>query len=412
MHKEFSCVEMYKVVLYFLNIIYYQAKDEFLGDMLSGAALYSVIPGKEPETMDPAVFDDWMLCVRAEIQNDVSVFDSITLTSLQGYAIMHRYFVFYCDLGAQSSIITLRDLLGTDIEQSIIAQWLWKKWMDSITAIEQGQDFKDGAYLFNAKTALAHLQSSKVMSIFLDNFCQHTPDPQLIALVQSCRLKSSDSYGLASTSIDPEVWEMWRVALEYTQKKRQGEEIHLVVAYCVMPYFVICSFEDNWSKKIYDMIGKFALYEDEDETPVVMSYWDEWINAAVQLNAQEVEYEQGIISINTPLMISVAFRIVEAWFAIHGSLVGSDCAERIKKNPILWQQAVERVQKRQRSYLLASDELTVLEVYHCMLGLLESAGCSVPAFEIDEAQKNKPKDFTILLQWIMCAQEVAMSKTS
>ena len=128
MSSNVTCVQAYKIVYHFLNNIYFTTYDDNFGSILSGMALYSYIPGEEPETMDPAIFGEWIDSVKMVMDDNTITYES-QIRIEEMYISAYQYFVTYCNKGAEPSIEMLRDLLGEDFNQSDVTRWLENKWL-------------------------------------------------------------------------------------------------------------------------------------------------------------------------------------------------------------------------------------------------------------------------------------------
>ena len=60
MSKKINCSQAYKSVLHFFDMIAFQTSDIEVSIFAGFGALYSAIPGQCPQTIDPAMWHDWM----------------------------------------------------------------------------------------------------------------------------------------------------------------------------------------------------------------------------------------------------------------------------------------------------------------------------------------------------------------
>jgi len=404
MSQKLSCVQAYKIMYCYLNNIYFQTYDEFLSDILSGAAIYSDVEGKELETMDPALWYQWMDAVKIVMQDDTITFDSIELTIEQAYSAIYQYFVAYCNKGAEPSIFTLRDLLGTDIKQSNITRELWNKWTRSVEYILDEDPSKRMGHFFSEQTCIDVRKSFEVMKMFLDNYCQKYDNKNLIALVKNSRMKQNNNSSLEPSVIKSRAWNVWQQAIAMTMEQEKCESLNLLITFHSMLLFLLEYFDDNQVRTLKDMILKFMI--NKDKKAVNFSFWCDWTDAAVKLNAEQTELVYHLVSINTVISHEVAFTIVKAWLHKYEALLSLDIVQKILSDQTLWQQALDCIKNLQRSYLLLDDEVTILETYHIMLKILELAGKNIDEFAIDKEQQNKPKNFLILLEWIEVCEKI------
>lgn len=400
MSQKLTCVQAYKAMLHFLGTIYFETYDEFLSDILSGGALYSEDDGQKPETMDPAIWGDWVDGLKKVMHDDTIKFDATMLTIQQAYAAVYQYLVVYCNMGAEPSIFILRDFLGEDFNQSNITRWLEKKWIKSIKYISQETLTEKIGHFFGEKTLVSKESSFKIMQFFLDNYCQQNDNQDLIDLVKNSRMKQFDEESITKSH----VWIIWQQALAQAMDKENCKELNLLVAFYAMAFFLLDYFDEDRVTILENMILKFAI--DKDSKPVYFSFWRNWTSAAVKFNAQQMELINNLISINTPVSTKTSFKIIQAWLEYKKDLVGTDIVQQVISDTQRIEQAIDEIKQQPRSYLLLDDEVTVLETYHIMLKLLELQGLDIPYFAIDAEQGHKPKDFIILLEWIRISEQM------
>ena len=402
MSQKLTCVQAYKAVLHFLDFIYFTTYDDNLGSILSGKALYSDEDGQEPETMDPADFTRWMDSIKIVINNETIIYSFDELTVEQAYASIHQYFITYCNKGAEPSIFTLRNLLGFDAEQPNVTKYLWNRWLQSIDFVINKEIFQErNGNFIGEKTLLSKESSFKIMQIFLDNYCQQNYNQDLIDLVKNSRIKQFDEESITKLH----AWNVWQDAVIQTMNEENCKELNLLIAFHAMLFFLLDYFDEDQVTILENMILKFAI--DQDSKPVNFSYWCAWTSAAVELNAQQMELMNNLVSINTPISQEIAFKIIQAWLQYQRDLVGGgDVVQQVLVDTQGMQQLVDEIKQQHRSYLLLDDEVTILETYHIMLKLLELHDKVVSEFEIDAEQGNKPKDFIILLEWIRICEQV------
>ena len=405
MPLKLTCIQAYKIVYHFLDNIYFQTYDEFLSDILSGAALYSNIADQEPETMDPAIFNQWMNSVKIIMHDETITYNVAKLTTKQTYAAMHQYFITYCNLGAEPSVQKMRDLLNPNIEQCDVTKWLQIQWLQSVDFILQETSIDKIGHLFGDETGLTQRESFAVMKIFLDIFCKRNDNDDLIQLLQNSRLKHRGNYwSNIPEIIESRIWNVWFNAIEIILEQEKNMTLSLLNSYKAMPIFLMNYFEDHPSNFIDKVIQKFEI--DQDNKPVNFVYWCAWTSAAVKLNAEQTEIVNNLVSINTAISQDTACKIIQTWFAKYDNFLDTKFMATVSTDARLWQQAVYLIKQSPRSYLLLDDEITVLEAYHIMVKLLELVGQNIDEFTIDPEQKNKPKDFEILLEWIMICEQI------
>ena len=377
MPQKLTCVQAYKSILHFLGTVYFQTYDEFLSDILSGGALYSAEDGQEPETMDPAIWGDWMDGLKIVMHDDTVRFDTTMLTTQQAYAAVYQYLVVYCNMGAEPSIFTLRDLLGTDIEQSNITKYLWSRWLQTVNFMITKKMFQEKNGIFiGEQTILDEESSFEIMQIFLDNYCQQ--------------------------DYNQSVWNIWQNAIIQTVQEEKSERLNLLIAFHAMIPFMLDHFDNDQVTILKDMILKFAI--DKDSKPVDFSFWRNWASAAVKLNAKHMELMNDLISINTPISTEAAFEIIQAWLQYKVDIVGTDVIQQVLVDTQGVQQVIDKIKQQPRSYLLLDNEVTILETYHIMTKLLELHGKAIQEFAVDE--NGKPVDFEILLDWVRICEQV------
>lgn len=402
MVQKLTCIQAYKAVLHFLDFIYFTTYDDNLGSILGGAALYSNISGQKPQTMDPATFNKWMDSIKIVIDDDTITYKSQIMLE-QAYESMHQYFIYYCDLGAEPSIFTLRDLLGEDFNYSDITRWLEQKWIKSIEYILQEIHKEKIGHLFVDKTRLTNHESFFVLQMFLDNFCKRNDNFDLIQLVQNSRLNDkSDIYSGIPDIIEPKIWNVWQNAINIAAEQEKDKTLNLLSAYKAVPIFLANYFGDNKSKFIDKVINKFEI--DENNKPVNFAYWSSWTSTVVDINAQQMELINNLISIYSSISKDIAYKIIEEWLHYQKDLIGIDIVQQVLANTQGMQQVIDEIKQQPRSYLLLDDEITILETYHIMLKLLEMHGEVFSELAIDE--KGKPVDFAILLEWIRICEQV------
>ena len=159
---------------------------------------------------------------------------------------------------------------------------------------------------------------------------------------------------------------------------------------------------DYQSDFIDKTIEKFDI--DRDGKPEYFAYWRAWTSAAVKLNAKQTEIINNLISINTLISQDIIFEIIQTWLQYKTDIIGVDVVQQVLADTQGMQQAIDEIKQQQRSYLLLDNEVTVLEIYHIMIRLLELHGKEIQEFAIDE--NGKPADFETLLNWIRISEQV------
>ena len=175
-----------------------------------------------------------------------------------------------------------------------------------------------------------------------------------------------------------------------------------------MAIFLTNYFEESKSDFINKMIQLFLDYE--YDKPRNYPYWHSWTRAAYDVNHEQQIMCCYTIYINTPISQKTALKIIEIWFNEYEALLDLHAAQAILADTSLCQQAIESAKQKLRSYLLLDDEVTVLETYQIMMKLLELSNQKIDAFEVDQQQDNKPKDFVVLLNWIRICEQVIIKK--
>lgn len=410
MSKKINCAQAYKVFHHFLDTIYFETYDDELGGFLGSAALYSATPGKCPQTMDAAIWYDWMNAVKIIVGDDSITYD-FYVTIDQAYTTMHQYFVRYCEIGSGPSFEKIRDLTNKSIKQSQLTQWFSVRWMQSVDHVLQEDPFRKIGHFFTGESPLTHFASFAIMQTFLDTLCQRNDDPDLIQLVQNSRLENRDAYWLAIPDIiESKTWQIWQQAIGNALLQNHSQELNLLIAYKTMPLFLVNYFDNNQSEFIDMIITKFEVQD--DTMPQLSFFWRSWASATVKLNGERIAIVNNLVSINKLVSQGTAYKIIQAWFAEYKNLLEADFIETIFSSTSevqsIWQQAVASVKQKPRSYLLLDDEVTILETYHIMLKLLELCDKNVPEFAVDNT--NKPTDFNIMLQWIRICEQVENEK--
>lgn len=399
MSQKISCLQAYKAMNRCLDTFYFQTYDDCLSDVLSWGALYSNKENQEPQTIDPAVWHDWMKGVKIIMHDDLITFNSAEFTLEQAYACAHQYLIIFCDMGADQSVEFLRDLFGAPINQSVFTQLLWNRWKDSVDIVVQETPFGEIGHFLGETTSLNERESFNIMKFFLNDICTYNKNIDLIKLVQNSRLKNTNDFWTPIQNIiDQNILDIWRQAIINAMQLYKSETLNILVAYQAMPIFLKTYFKNNNSKLINNLIQEFSL--NENNKPINIGLWRNWSSRASDTNRKQKEMIYNVVSIKRPISQTIAFEIIKKWFYTFEILIGIETIEKIIFNRSLWQQEVNTIKTKPRSYLLLDDELTVLEAYHIMLNLLEINGKNIDDFAIDSHQQKKPKNFVILLQWL------------
>lgn len=404
--NKITILQAYRVMLRCFNNLYLQTQNADLGSMMSSAALYSANVDKEPETMDPAVWHNWMDAVKIILKDPTVTFDSIDLTIEQAYQANYQYFVIYCDIGLLKSIEILRDLMKTNTDNAELSEWLRIKWNKALKKVLQ-EEFSDKiGHFFTGDTPIRMRESFIVMKLFLDNWCQEKEDKQLIQLVKSVRFKNREDYWNEKQNIfDMHIFEIWQQAVEQRLQQEKTQELTIFVAYKAMPIFLTLYFKDQ-SAIIKDLIKSFDVVTDVKF--IVRPLAHLWLIAAVTVNAKQEEIIYRLVTIDTAIDQDVAKVIIKEWLKSLGKTTPQDVLNRLfikdVTSQILWSKAFGRIIKQKRSYLLLDNEITVLETYCMMLNLLELLDQDTSVLQLNE--ELKPHDFLIFLEWLKLCENI------
>lgn len=404
--NNIAILQAYRVMLRCFDNIFLQTQNDDLRIMMSSAALYSAHMGKEPETMDPAVWRDWMDAVKVVLKDQTVTFDSVDLTLEQAYQATYQYFVIYCDIGCLKPIGVLRDLMKNNTDNAELSVWLHEKWIKALNAIVQEELPDKIGHFFTGDTPISMRESFMVIKKFLDTWCQKIKDAQLIQLLRSVRFKNREDYWSEIPNVfDKQVFEIWQKAIEQTLRQEEAQEITIFIAYKAMPNFLTLYFKDQ-SATIQDLIQSFDVVS--DETFIVRRLADLWLTAAVEVNAEQEEMVYGLVTIHTAIDHHVAKIIIKEWLHNFVEIISQDVLNRLFANNIasnmLWSKAFGDILEQQRSYVLLDNEITVLETYYVMLHLLESLHLDTTIFTLDE--EAKPHDFLIFLRWLKLSESI------
>lgn len=398
--KNLTCLQAYRAMLHCFRIIYLQTQDEYLGDLLSGAALYSANKNESPQTMDPAVWHDWMDGVKIVMNDDSATYDSAELTIEQGYAAARQYFIIYCDIGYFESIGILRDLLGQDVNHSDLAKWLRNTWEQSLQVVLQEKLPEKIGHFFTGDTGLLERESFTVMKIFLDDWCQNNPNELLIQLVQNCRLKQKDNYWSAIPDIlEPQMWQIWKDSV--AQVLNDSSVLTIDVAYRAMPIFLQKNFNQNIDSEILNLIQGFNV--DGHERLIQRPLGFLWLSAASKTNAEQEAMVYEVITINTSIQKNIAEKVITSWFEQYRDIVDQRVIFTSLFINELWDKSFKILNQHRRSYLLLDDEITVLELYFIMVKFLKLMKQEQPQFDIEK--DYRPKNFLVLLKWIFLIEK-------
>lgn len=408
MSQKLTCLQAYRAMLRCFDTIYFQTYDDDISFLVGNAALYSANsdPLIQPETMDPAVWHDWMKAVQIAMGDSSLTFSDVEMTVDQAYQASGQYFAIHCDIGLFENIGKLRDLLRNDVINPELSRWLRHKWDQAlVTVLHEPLPEKTG-HFFGALTPLTQRESFVIMQFYLNNICQKNQNQDLVGLLQRSRILNyhSNYWQDEPDLVDPIVWQLWVQALELVLPKDQNKTLNLMVAYKAMAKFLSLYFHDNNLLYIGALIKHFDNI-DEYDTPMVDDNWLAFSSATVEVNAQQTEIVNNLVSINTPIFSDVAKKMIVAWFEKYQ--LNLDWIE-------YFDQAFEIIKQRKRSYLLLDGEITVLETYHIMLLIVDAinqvdSNENLNAFLQQNAigqQNGKPIDFIQLLEWIKCAEQI------
>lgn len=404
---KLNCTQAYKVVQLFLDKIYFTTYDDELGGFLGGAALYSTSQDQAPQTMDQAIWDDWMNSVKKVCNNDAITYTFAQLSVDQAYACMHQYFVTYCDIGSGPSLKAIRDLTQDGIEKTKITAWLLNYWYQSVEHILNEDSSKQIKHIINAQTILTNRSSFLILQIFLDILCQLHYNNDLIRLVKKILLqeRNNDKDG-ASYTIESSIWDVWLQSINTVLNQEKKHEITLLVTYKAISIFLYTYTESYPSDSIINLAT--ALHIQDETQPQLSLHWRTLTSAVIVLYEQSFTKLHDLVSITMPTEEAKAFEILQVWLQEYKKIFSLDFIEKIILNELdcvaQWHEIVQIIKNNQRSYLLSKNELTILETYQSIIALLQKYDQMRPELAVD--QQGKPLNFYILLNWIRICEKV------
>ncbi|MBI2352998.1 hypothetical protein HYV11_02005 [Candidatus Dependentiae bacterium] len=392
MSKKLTALQAYQIMLHFFDSIYFQTYDDDLGSMMSGAALYSI--DSVPMTMDPAVWDDWMESIKMVLNDSRITFDTVELTIDQAYAAVGQYLIIYSNIGFFESIGVLRDILVHGSKYPVLAKWLKCKWMQAVDSVGQKKLSSPIEHLFTEETELTLQESFMIMQIFLNMLSHKIQDIELIKLVKDSRMvynQNNDCFKHLDNTAD-NIWNAWNDAINFRLQQLQSNKLNLLVTYQALSIFLNSYFKIK-SVAIAKLIKQFK--NDDSKQFVHFSFSEEWFNAVSSINAKQIEKRYNLKSINTAISIESAFVIINNWLNNHQFTL-------IDRELLI--EMVHNIQRKQRSYLLCDDKITVLEAYQVMV------------FYLEKVSQNKYQDFAlnkdgklvhflILLEWLYTVEQ-------
>lgn len=410
MSEKINCTQAYKAMLRFFDMIALETYDEEVIIFSDFGKLYSATPGECPETMDPAMWYDWMDGLKI-ITGDNSVTYQFELTVEQAYAVAHQYIVIYCNLGADPSVHQLKNLIDIHAEKSGMKSWLWNHWKQSVESVLQEDPYKKIGHFFSETTGLTERESFVAMQVFLDNFCKKNNNDDLIQLIKNSRLKQRGDYWVnVPDIIEPKIWNIWKSSIDITIEQEDTKSLNLLSGYKAMTIFLVHYFNETKSDFIHQMIKSFQDYE--YDKPRKFPYWGAWTTAAYNVEHEQKLMCYNTVSINTPISQDSVLKIIKKWLQDYKELLGIDFVEKILSGEFaiesIYQEEFNNIKQKQRSFLLLDDEITILEMYHIMIKLLEFHNKNVIEFQVDK--EGKPVDFVILLNWIRICEQIVIPK--
>lgn len=404
--NKITILQAYRVMLRYFNNLYLQTQNADLGSMMSSAALYSANVGKEPETMDPVVWHNWMDAIKDILQDQTVKFDSTELTIEQAYQASYQYFVMYCDIGCLESIAILRDLMKKDSNNIELSRWLHAKWLKALEYVLQEELSDKIRHFFTGDTTLSMRESFMVMKMFLNKWFQEKEDKQLLQLLKSIRFKNREDYWNKKPNIlDVHIFDVWKQAVEQTLQQEKGQELTIFIAYKAMPRFLMLYFKDQ-SETIQDLIESFDIVSDKKFIVRRLAHF--WLTAAVDVNTEQEELVHGLLTIHTVIDQNIAKIIIKEWLTNFVENVSQDVLNRLFAKDVasqmLWSKAFGSIIKKDRSCLLLDNEVTVLEAYYVMFNLLQLLHQDIDVLQLNE--EDKPKDFSVFLRWLKLCEDI------
>jgi hypothetical protein len=390
MSKKLTALQAYQVMLRCFDTIYFQTYDDDLGSMMSGAALYNI--DSIPQTMDPAVWNDWMKGIKI-ILNDQSIsLDAVELTVDQAYAAAGQNLISYCDIGFFESIGTLRDLMIDNAQQSELSVWLKNKWLQSSYMILEGKGFYQLDHFVTQETELTLKESFIILQVFLDLLCQKTQNAELIDLIQNSRIRDNTWQNNIPDIINKEIWDTWVQATNEELKSIINGKLNVETAFHSIFIFLKVYFENKNS-----FVNDF-IQEKESNESFKVSCYDLWMKSINLVQAKQIENDFNLISINTVLSKDSSVKIINAWFMKYQ--LPQPTLELINC-------LIDTIQEYERSYLLENDQITVLELYYIMTLILKKVSEIQNSEYLQQKLQDfavnkdgKPMNFLILLEWL------------
>lgn len=396
MSKNLTILQAYRVMLRCFDTIYFQTYDDNLGSMMSSAALYSLTPN--PQTMDPAVWNDWMEGIKIVLNDQLINFNTVELTMDQAYAAAGQYLINYCNIGFFESIGTLRDLMAANQEQSELSVWLKNKWLKSADMILQEKIPYQLDHFITKETELTLKESFIAMQIFLDLLSKKTQNTELINLIQNSRIRDNTWQNNTPDIIDKKIWNYWIQATNEQLESISNKKLNIETAYQAIFVFLKLYFE-NKSAFVNDFIQ-----EKESNESFAVSCYDLWMKSINLVQTKQIENDFNLISINTVLSKDFAVKIIQAWFVKY---------QLPQSSLELINSLIDTIQEYERSYLLENYEITVLELYYIMTLILQKVSETHNSQYVQQKvqdfsvkQDEKPVNFLILLEWLYTIEQL------
>ncbi len=400
--KTITIIQAYLAMLRCFHHLYLKTEDVELSMMMSGAALYALNPGKEPETMDPADWHDWMRAVKMVVQDDAITFDSCKLTAEQAYEAVGRYFKNYCDRGCEESVALVSDLLNERSENSDLALWLRIQWDQALQQILQEAFPEKIGHFFTEETTLNLRESYMIMQLFLASWCKKTNNDLVITMIQLSRLKNSSDYWHADLSVlDQRIMILWQQALEKVQMLDDTQTVTVLTAYKAMPIFLNKYFKDTIDKEIQALINDCTLQGDNF---IENTLGNDWLWAVGKLNDEQEARVYSVVTLHTPVKKDQIASIIKTWLQkFFNENVLTAYAHFLADQTVV-ETIFENIKKQHSSYLLPDDAMFVLDTYYYMLAIIQVLHQPIDLFAINK--DGKPQSFMLLLQWLHCCEQV------
>ena len=404
--QKLTCLQAYRAMLRCFDNIYFQTYDDDVCFLVSNAALYSASDDQfiQPQTMNPAIWHEWMDNVKIVLNDPLITWNRVELTQEQAYQAAGQYFAIHVDIGLFENIRILRDLLKNDVNHPELSQWLRCKREQALVKILQEPLPEKIGHFLGKTTELSLRESFLVMQYYLNNICRKDPNPNLIDLLQRSRIQNyhTNYWQDEPTISDPDIWKFWVQATKMVSEQTPHKKLALITTFKTLPLFLLGYFNENQTPSLHSLVMKFEVNKNDE--PMHFDNWLAFNNAAVEVNTQQIEIVYNLVSINTPIDPEKAKNIILAWFKMYSLNI-----DWVK----YFEPACKIIKHQNRSYLLLDGEITILETYQIMLHIISTIhqkqkSKNLNAFLQQNAidADSKPVDFIQLLKWIQCAELV------